>query len=282
MSINRITDMDSPMDLVFATPQGHPNTNNSLKRKCINDSGYNTPIFGNKSKYNFSMESPEVSGSSSLPRVNGNSYTPFMGTQDVKKRLISSDPLKGRIEYALHTPSVGEVDSYTDFLQEGLSLYTEPMDTAPSFGTTTEDSGIQGSLELSEVSKKIQVEMEEEPVFTRYQPKPSPSLKGTPKKTRDLGSITRRRTKNRSLAGFGHLDIMYQLGEKSDYSLVVTRILSYLSDQDISNMTMVSKTWRNVCLRDEKASVRWHNYIADRKERKENLSHVSTCTKPYY
>ena len=266
--------MDSPMDLVFATPQSQSNPSYSLKRKCVNDSGYVTPIFGSKSKYNSSIESPEVSTSSSYTPVKAKNYTPF--THDIKKRLISSEPLRGAEQYASLSPSVGEVDSYTDFFHDSLSLYTEPMETGPSFGSATEDSGIQSSLGLSEVSKSIQLEMDGEPIcqVTPTVKSAMQSGKSSPRKYRDLGTTPRRRNKVRSLAGFGHLDIMYQLGEKSDYSLVVSRILGYLSDKDISAMTMVSKTWRNVCLRDEKASNRWHDYIADRKERKENLNMV--------
>lgn len=66
------------------------------------------------------------------------------------------------------------------------------------------------------------------------------------------------------------VDFLSLLGEKTGHSLVVSKILSYLSGSDLQNVLKVSKTWQKLCLEDRAAALKVRQFIAKRKMLKEN------------
>ncbi|XP_011505407.1 PREDICTED: uncharacterized protein LOC105368161 [Ceratosolen solmsi marchali] len=67
------------------------------------------------------------------------------------------------------------------------------------------------------------------------------------------------------------IDIFKLLGEKSNHPRIVSKILSYLSPQDLCSISMVSKSWQKICSNDSKAQERRLKYIIIRQCSKENL-----------
>uniref|UniRef100_T1HJN3 ZBR-type domain-containing protein n=1 Tax=Rhodnius prolixus TaxID=13249 RepID=T1HJN3_RHOPR len=250
----------SPMDesYVWATPR---NSQKDLEPACkrkYDDSGYASCSSVSKSASKVLVNTPEDTNE----RFNGNegAYTPYIkaSPQAIKKRIFN----KSEGKFTTYNCSSPAVDSYSDFLIDA-SLYTEPMEITSreaALCMITEEP--DSSLGVTEISKQIDVNLEIEPSS------PNKTLNSPKKKPR---SPFKKKGSYRSLYGFEKVDIMFQLGERKDYSVIVTKILSYLSDNDLSNVTMVSSTWRNVCLKDNRARSRWYNYVEDLKERKENL-----------
>lgn len=255
----------SPMDesYVWATPR---NSQKDLEPACkrkYDDSGYASCSSVSKSASKVLVNTPEDTNE----RFNGNegAYTPYIkaSPQAIKKRIFN----KSEGKFTTYNCSSPAVDSYSDFLIDA-SLYTEPMEITSreaALCMITEEP--DSSLGVTEISKQIDVNLEIEPSS------PNKTLNSPKKKPR---SPFKKKGSYRSLYGFEKVDIMFQLGERKDYSVIVTKILSYLSDNDLSNVTMVSSTWRNVCLKDNRARSRWYNYVEDLKERKENLHLVSS------
>ncbi|KAK6619410.1 hypothetical protein RUM43_012167 [Polyplax serrata] len=66
------------------------------------------------------------------------------------------------------------------------------------------------------------------------------------------------------------VDFLSLLGEKTGHSLVVSKILGYLSCTDLQNVSKVSKTWQKLCLGDKAAALRVKQFKAKRKMLKEN------------
>ncbi|CAD1472745.1 unnamed protein product, partial [Heterotrigona itama] len=67
------------------------------------------------------------------------------------------------------------------------------------------------------------------------------------------------------------VDILALLGDKSNHWRIVSKILSFLGPQDLCSVSMVSKTWRTICMNDSKANTRRLIHVILRKNVKENL-----------
>ncbi|XP_076298816.1 uncharacterized protein LOC143217942 [Lasioglossum baleicum] len=67
------------------------------------------------------------------------------------------------------------------------------------------------------------------------------------------------------------VDILALLGDKSNHWRIVSKILSHLAPQDLCSVSMVSKTWRRICVNDFKANARRLTHIILRQNAKENL-----------
>lgn len=256
----------SPMDEVYiwATPRNSQNDSEPACKRKYDDSGYASCSSVSKSASKVLVNTPEDSNVRFIE--NEGVYTPYIkaSPQGVKKRIFSKSEEKCTI-YGCSSPAV---DSYSDFLIDA-SLYTEPMEingreSALCMISEEPDS----NFGVTEISKQIDVNLEIEPGST-----PRKIVESPKKKSRS--PLKKKFTRHRSLHGFERVDILFQLGERKNYSLIVSQILSYLSDSDLSNVTMVSSTWRNICLKDSRARSRWYKYIEYLKERKENL-HLSS------
>ncbi|KAK9505478.1 hypothetical protein O3M35_009526 [Rhynocoris fuscipes] len=255
----------SPMDdvLVWATPRNTQKDDEpACKRKC-DDSGYASCSSITKSISKILVNTPEVcnSGFNDDERV----YTPYVkqSPQGVKKRIFTKIE-----EPSTYNCTLPVVDSYSEFLIDA-SLYTEPIEISDKDSTLSMiNEEPNSSLGVTEISKQINVNLEIDPCSTPLKNKTTPKKKSrTPIKKKGM--------RHRSLYGFENVDILFQLGERKNYSLIVSKILSYLSDSDLSSVTMVSHTWRNICLRDTRARSRWFKYIETLKDRKENLNLVA-------
>lgn len=67
------------------------------------------------------------------------------------------------------------------------------------------------------------------------------------------------------------VDILALLGDKSNHWKIVSKILSHLAPQDLCSISMVSKTWRRICIDDSTANMRRLTHIILRQNAKENL-----------
>ncbi|XP_076247230.1 uncharacterized protein LOC143187119 [Calliopsis andreniformis] len=67
------------------------------------------------------------------------------------------------------------------------------------------------------------------------------------------------------------VDILSLLGDKSNHWRIVSKILSYLGSQDLCSVSMVSKTWRRICINDSRANMRRLTHVILRQNVKENL-----------
>uniref|UniRef100_A0A0A9XWU5 F-box only protein 5 n=1 Tax=Lygus hesperus TaxID=30085 RepID=A0A0A9XWU5_LYGHE len=269
---------NSPMDVVFSwsTPQTGESSS-SVKRKSEDDSGYISPCSAKLRP----IQSTPYEGSSGFC---GGALTPFVGGGgDAKKRLnVSKAP--GDLD-----SNVATSESFSDFME--TSLYSEPMDLGSScLGHSQEDC--KDSLCSNELSQALDVEFEMslcEPSTPNYPPPKKVALstiRRTPKKStspqkRLASSAPASQTlfyhkthtfkRVRNFFGVEKVDFLSLLGVKSSHPSILSRILSYLSDTDLSNVTMVSKTWKNVCLADTAAKLRWQEYTSERKQNRENL-----------
>lgn len=98
-------------------------------------------------------------------------------------------------------------------------------------------------------------------------------------KPRNLNLGTKPRRALPDFTGREHVDILGSLGEKSYHTIVVSKILGYLSPQDLCACSMVSKTWQRVLYNDTKAKIRYLNNIRARHHLKENLAKVKSAKK---
>lgn len=266
------------------------------KRKCNSDSGYVSSSISpgsgcRTSSSNRLLMTPDISSCSRFGmRAQGEIYTPAITVKPdyLKKRLLQSSEDAHSSSFINAIP-VDEVDSYTEFMD--TSLYTEPMEISiieanQHCSTSPVDLNAEENLDMREISKKITVDLSADEVnsicsepITPFRSKipadrlysSSSSFKSSLTSPRKKRQFLKKKTRVKSLVGCEKVDFLSQLGEKANYSLAVCKILDYLSDSDLGNITMVSKTWKNVCLSYPKAKERWRKYIADRKERKENL-----------
>lgn len=81
-----------------------------------------------------------------------------------------------------------------------------------------------------------------------------------------------------TLAGRSYVDFLYELGENMNFSLIVSKIFSYLPPEDLLSLSMVSSTWYKVCCKDRIANKRRHQYIRSKKINIENTFFVSILT----
>lgn len=280
------------MDEVFAwsvTPQSKLQSKrfDTLKRKCEDDSGYSSCPSTLRSQS--STYTPEQR--SSCHEDCDNLYTPCLktGLNCQKPPRVS---IKGKcLNYSSATP-IEEVDSYSDFLMEA-SLYTEPMEVAPeapSLCNISEEHMSIGSLHETEESKDIDfsnlVTSNETPRCTPLPRCPSYSSWATPdtpiyyrstldspRKSRDILTIPKRTPPSRPhcLVGFEKIDILFHIGEKLCHPHIVSQILDELSPSDLASVTMVSKTWKRICLSDHHSKQRWLKHVSKRKDNRENL-----------
>ena len=88
-----------------------------------------------------------------------------------------------------------------------------------------------------------------------------PALTGALHHTRATPDYTGRET----------VDILALLGDKSNHWRIVSKILSHLGPQDLCSISMVSKTWRRVCINDSRANTRRLTHVILRQNAKENL-----------
>lgn len=76
----------------------------------------------------------------------------------------------------------------------------------------------------------------------------------------------------RSLYGFENIDILYFLSHKENVPHILSRILSYLSVEDLVNVCSVSKTWEKICNNDLQARKRLQEHKKICNATKENLN----------
>ncbi|KAL1123202.1 hypothetical protein AAG570_002289 [Ranatra chinensis] len=283
----------SPMELVFSWSEASSLAEDSgcssgMKRKCPpvqDDSGY-------------------VTTTPCSPPLRHIEYedTPASHQQPKSVKQLTFDTLPPvSLMSSYHQP-----DSFLEFVSE-TSLYTEPMEVVATEPPTTNRGNMdsvawttthgpspkkasishtcRSPLASPEVSKQITPDMADWRTSVSsslhrlgfYSPKKAAhfgrrycgSVGSTGLSSGSSSSSWRRRP--RSLCGMETVDMLYQLAVVKNQSLVVSKILGYLSDEDISNATMVSKIWKNICLIDQRTKGRWINYVADRRQRKENL-----------
>ncbi|XP_068981226.1 F-box only protein 43-like isoform X2 [Bombus flavifrons] len=67
------------------------------------------------------------------------------------------------------------------------------------------------------------------------------------------------------------VDILALLGDKSNHWRIVSKILSFLGPQDLCSISMVSKTWKRICINDSRANTRRLIHVILRQNAKENL-----------
>lgn len=79
------------------------------------------------------------------------------------------------------------------------------------------------------------------------------------------------------LFGREKVDFLSLLGEKSDHSIIVKAILSYLQPIDLMAVAVVSKTWNRVCKADRDACRRIHCYLEHKQKNKENGAEFLVC-----
>ncbi|XP_076635551.1 uncharacterized protein LOC143348811 [Colletes latitarsis] len=76
---------------------------------------------------------------------------------------------------------------------------------------------------------------------------------------------------NPDYTGKETVDMLALFGDKSNNWCIVSKILSYLGPQDLCSVSMVSKTWRRICLNDFRANTRRLTHVILRQNAKENL-----------
>jgi hypothetical protein len=79
------------------------------------------------------------------------------------------------------------------------------------------------------------------------------------------------------LDGREKVNFLSLLGEKSDHSIIVKAILSYLEPIDLTAVAVVSKTWNRVCRADSDACRRIRRYVEHIRKDKENAG-IQVCT----
>lgn len=299
-AFNNKIEVASPSEefFVWATPNNeYSKLEHLCKRKCNSDSGYMSssvsPASGcRKVISNYMLTTPEISSRDrhSEYRKSGSLYTPAMKLQSdcLNKRQLQYSQEKKT--YFLNTPTINEMDSFSDFLMDA-SLYNEPMDISmiESSPQLLDIENTRKELDLCEINKTFSAELPIETNSFCSEPatpmkrmntdrlfKTQISFRTSYTSPRQKKCQTKKKVRRpRSLVGFEKVDILFQLGERANYSIAVRKILSYLSDSDLSSITMVSKTWKNICLSCPKSKERWLKYVSDRRERKENLHCVS-------
>lgn len=75
------------------------------------------------------------------------------------------------------------------------------------------------------------------------------------------------------------VDFLSLLGEESNHPNLLSKILSYLSPQDLCSTSMVSTAWKRICERDFCANRRRMNYVLCKQNIKENLKIVTKKVK---
>lgn len=78
------------------------------------------------------------------------------------------------------------------------------------------------------------------------------------------------------------VDFLSLLGVKTNHTLVVSKIFSYLSGSDLQNVSKVSKTWQKLCFKDKAASLKLKQYLAKKRMLKENQSVSVLSGKLFY
>lgn len=74
------------------------------------------------------------------------------------------------------------------------------------------------------------------------------------------------------LQGREFVDFMYYFGERNEFPLLISKILSYLGDEDLYNSAAVSKSWRQTILSIPSAEKRLKLYKKRKQFAKENRS----------
>lgn len=67
------------------------------------------------------------------------------------------------------------------------------------------------------------------------------------------------------------VDLLALLGDKTNHWKIISKILSFLGPQDLCSISMVSKVWRRICIKDSRANTRRLSHIILRQNTKENL-----------
>ncbi|XP_012522118.1 F-box only protein 43 [Monomorium pharaonis] len=88
---------------------------------------------------------------------------------------------------------------------------------------------------------------------------------------RGLSSLRNSRRATLDYTGKGKVDFLSLLGEESNHLNLVSKILSYLSPQDLCSASMVSRVWRKICKSDFSANKRRMGFIMRKHTVKENL-----------
>lgn len=89
-------------------------------------------------------------------------------------------------------------------------------------------------------------------------------------KPKQSSGNSRYRTTRPYLVGREHVDFLYYLGEKNNYSLILKRILSYLEDEDLYNVGAVSRSWKSIILSVPNERKRLRQYARKIENSKEN------------
>ncbi|KAL0268808.1 UNVERIFIED_CONTAM: hypothetical protein PYX00_010622 [Menopon gallinae] len=67
-----------------------------------------------------------------------------------------------------------------------------------------------------------------------------------------------------------NVDFLSYFGEKTNHSLIVSKILGYCNGSDLMNIARVCRAWKKICFQDKAAVIRMKLYIAKRNLTKEN------------
>ncbi|BES91981.1 Hypothetical protein NTJ_04789 [Nesidiocoris tenuis] len=263
---------NSPMEVVYSWAPQDTSTVAS-KRKTKDDSGYDSPSSSAKS------ESSQIAFSAPTVDI----FTPLASRRESWKRLKSYPSFSDTDK--ILDGGVGEV--YAEPLAEEPSMYSEPMDLdQPSFvdlsGDPTDVSIVSPSQELDAAFEiALTNPCPSTPVASpqprtaqstvrRLRKNPTPVKRFPLSAPECISSLCRPKQRN-SLCGIPRVDILAKVISTVNMSDIVARILNNLSGEDLSNVVMVSKTWRAICLEDPIAKSRWQHFVGDRKCNVENL-----------
>lgn len=83
-------------------------------------------------------------------------------------------------------------------------------------------------------------------------------------------NISKGNWSDHNLSGGEFVDFLYYFGERSDYSIIIKKILSYLNDEDLHNVTAVSRIWKNVVMSVSSERRRFRSYLKELETSKEN------------
>lgn len=84
----------------------------------------------------------------------------------------------------------------------------------------------------------------------------------------------RRRSNYVNIIGKSKVDVFSLLGEQTNHCWIVSKILGYLSPQDLCSISMVSTIWRRICFADNFSNKRRIQYVHYRQNTKENLRSI--------
>ncbi|KAG8332835.1 uncharacterized protein LOC124362060 [Homalodisca vitripennis] len=176
-------------------------------------------------------------------------------------------------QFALSLSEIGEEKSI-DFVENGVCLSSttpENIDRSREVQTdnTAHESGFESEDFFSPETEVLGFNTVSSKVKVGDTPRKNDcNFRNVTKKITTLNWIV----KSFSMNGVDRLDFLYQLGVKRHFPHIVSKILSFLSEKDLDSVHNVSKTWREIMVKDTPAHNRWTLYSATMQLRRENLT----------